>query len=368
LGELKQKEGRKVLFFEAGGKNMGMKISSFGRLADGREAKLVTIANTNGMSVEVTNYGAALVSAVTPDKNGCHADVILGYADVTDYAKNGGFLGAVIGRSGNRIGGASFELNGVRYNLAKNENGNNLHSGPDGYDTKIWEMETDEGAGSVTFSYHSADMEQGYPGNFDVSVTYTLTEDNEIKITYTGKADKDTIANMTNHSYFNLEGHDSGSILDHILWIDADAITAVDAESIPTGEIRRVEGTPFDFRTAKAIGRDIEMDDDQLKKGGGYDHNFALNTDGSMKKIAEVTAPVSGRKMEVFTDCVGVQFYTGNFIEDSWIGKDGKPYGKRTGFCLETQFYPDAINHENFASPVLKAGDVYHTTTIYKFS
>lgn len=347
---------------------MGIKISSFGKLSDGREAKLITIANANGMTIELTNYGATLVSAVMPDKDGCYGDVILGYADVTDYAKNGGYLGAVIGRNGNRIGGAAFHMNGVTYELAKNENGNNLHSGPDGYDTKIWEMKADEDSQMVEFSYHSPDMEQGFPGNFDVTVSYTLTDNNEIKISYTGKSDKDTVANMTNHSYFNLEGHDSGTILEHVLWIDADAITAVDAESIPTGELRPVEGTPFDFRKPKAIGRDIEMEDDQLKKGGGYDHNFALNTDGTMKKIAEVTAPVSGRKMEVFTDCVGVQLYTGNFIEESWIGKDGKAYGKRAGFCLETQFYPDAVNHENFASPVLKAGDIYKTTTVYKFS
>ena len=347
---------------------MGIKISRFGKLADGREAKLVTLANTKGMTVEVTDYGATLVSVVVPDQNGRHADVVLGYSDVTDYAKNGGYLGATIGRNGNRIGGASFEINGRTFTLGKNENGNNLHSGPDGYDALIWNMKTNEENLSVTFSHHSPDMEQGYPGNYDVSVTYTLTADNELKIEYLGTCDQDTIANMTNHSYFNLDGHDSGSILDHTLWIDADAITTVDAESIPTGELYPVEGTPFDFRKAKTIGRDINADNDQLKKVGGYDHNFALNTDGTFKKIAEVTAPVSKRKMEVFTDCVGVQLYTGNYIENTWIGKDGKSYEKRGGLCLETQFYPDAIHHENFASPILKAGDTYKTTTVYKFS
>lgn len=347
---------------------MGMKISDFGKLADGREAKLVTIANKNGMTIEVTNYGATLVGIVVPDKNGRHDDVLLGYADVTDYAKNSGFLGACIGRSGNRIATASFEINGITYHLDQNEKQNNLHSGNDGYDSKIWDMETDEAASSVIFSRMSPDLEQGYPGNFKVSVTYTLTDDNEIKIHYQGVSDKDTIANMTNHSYFNLEGHDSGSILDHLVQIDADGYTEVDAELIPTGVIAPVEGTPFDFRIAKAVGRDIEMDHEQLKMGGGYDHNFVLNTDGTLKKIAEVTAPVSGRKMEVYTDCVGVQFYTGNFIEDTWIGKDGKAYQKRGGLCLETQFFPDAIHHENFPSPILKAGDTYSTTTIYKFS
>ena len=346
---------------------MGIKVSEFGRLADGREAKLVTISNKNGMAIEVTNYGATLVSAVVPDKTGRAADVILGYADVTDYAKNGGFLGATIGRSGNRIGKAEFELNGVTYRLDQNENGNNLHSGAAGYDTLIWEMQVNEEGGSVTFTHHSPDGEQGYPGNFDVSVTYTLTDENEIKIHYEGISDKDTIANLTNHSYFNLEGHDFGSILDHELMIDADAFTVVDHESIPTGEVRPVEGTVFDFRTPKAIGKEIEAEEEQLKFTGGYDHNFVLNTDGTMKKVAEVKAPVSGRKMEVYTDCLDVQFYAGNFIEEAWIGKDGNPYQKRSGFCLETQFAPDAVHHDNFPSPVLKAGEKYDTTTINKF-
>lgn len=347
---------------------MGIKVSSFGKLKDGREAKLVTIANAGGMTIEVTDYGATLVSAVTPDKNGGYADVVLGYADVTDYANNGGYLGATIGRSGNRIANASFSINGVTYQMDKNENGNNLHSGAAGYDKLIWEMQTDDAHNAVTFSHHSPDMEQGFPGNFDVSVTYTLTDDNEIRLSYRGRSDKDTIANLTNHSYFNLEGHDSGSILEHSLWIDADAITATDAESIPTGELRPVEGTPFDFRQEKPIGRDIGQDDEQLKMGGGYDHNFALNTDGTMKLVARAKAPASGRVMEVYTDCVGVQLYTGNFIEDTQIGKDGRAYHSRGGFCLETQFFPDAVNHPNFPSPVLRAGEPYETTTVYKFS
>ncbi len=347
---------------------MGMKISRFGKLQDGREAHLVTLANANGMTIEVTDYGATLVSAVVPAKDGTCADVVLGYADVTDYAKNGGYLGAVIGRCGNRIGGAEFSINGVSYKMEKNENGNNLHSGPNGYDSIIWEMKADAEKNTVEFSHHSPDMDQGFPGNFDITVTYTLTDENEIRIAYKGKADQDTIANLTNHSYFNLEGHDSGTILEHVLWIDADAITEADAESIPTGRLLPVEGTPFDFRTPKPIGQDIEQDNEQLKNGGGYDHNFALNTDGSMKKVACVKAPASGRTMEVYTDCVGMQLYTGNFIEDTQIGKDGRAYHKRMGFCLETQFFPDAIHHENFKSPVLKAGETYETTTIYKFS
>lgn len=347
---------------------MGIKVSSFGKTKDGCEAHLATITNANGMTVEVTDYGAAWVAAVTPDKNGACADVVLGYADVTDYVNNGGHLGGTIGRNGNRIANAVFTINGVEYALARNENKNNLHSGPAGYDRLIWEMKTDDACNAVTFFRRSPHMEQGFPGNFDIAVTYTLTEDNAVRIDYRGEADQDTIANLTNHSYFNLEGHDSGSILDHVLWIDADAFTATDAESIPTGELRSVEGTPFDFRTEKPIGRDIEKEDEQLKMGGGYDHNFALNADGSLKCIAKVKAPVSGRVMEVFTDCVGVQLYTGNFLKDTQIGKDGKAYGKRGGLCLETQFFPDAVHHGNFASPVLKAGEAYATTTIYKFS
>ncbi|MDO4521595.1 MAG: aldose epimerase family protein [Eubacteriales bacterium] len=347
---------------------MGITVTDFGKLEDGRCAKLFTLANGNGMSIEVTDFGATLVGAVVPDREGKHEDVILGYADVTDYTKYGGFLGAVIGRSGNRIGGAEFTINGVKYTLDKNENGNNLHSGKQGYDSVIWEAKVDESALSVVFSHHSPDGDQGYPGNFDVTVTYTLTEENEIRLDYRGVSDKDTIANLTNHSYFNLDGHESGSILEHTLWLNADAITAVDAESIPTGEIRPVDGTPFDFREPKTIGRDIESDDDQIQKGGGYDHNYVLCPGEGVRKIAEVVGPKSGRRMEVFTDCVGVQFYTGNFMDETSISKDGKAYHKRDGFCLETQFFPDAIHHENFASPILKAGEEYHTTTIYKFS
>ena len=347
---------------------MGISISDFGRLEDGRSAKLITIANNNGMTVEVSDYGATLVSAVVPDKNGSCADVILGFGDVTDYAKNGGFLGAVVGRSGNRIAGGAFEINGKKYQLDKDENGNNLHSGLNGYEHMTWDTSIDEENLSVTFSLHDADMSQGYPGNLDISVTYTLTADNALKLQYRGAADQDTIVNPTNHAYFNLEGHDSGTILDHILMIDADGITEVDQECIPTGVILPVEGGVFDFRTPKVIGLEIYADDVQLHMGKGYDHNFALNTDGTMKKVAEVTAPVSGRKMEVFTDCVGIQFYAGNCIPEGTIGKDGKAYEVRTGFCLETQFYPDAIHHDNFKSPVLKAGEKFYSETVYKFS
>ena len=348
---------------------MGISKRTFGVTKGGKETFLYTITNKNGMKAAVTNFGAILTQLIVPDAKGGSRDVVLGFDSVTGYEGNDCFFGSTIGRNANRIGGASFEIDGVKYELAANENGNNLHTDKEhGFHKAIWNAEVLEAENAVKFTYRSPDGENGFPGNLDMSVTYTLQEDNAIRIDYDGVSDKKTVINVNNHSYFNLEGHDSGIILDHVLWIDADGITAVDAESIPTGEILPVEGTPFDFREEKPIGRDIEQDNEQLRIGCGYDHNFALNTDGSMKKIAQVKAPVSGRVMEVFTDCVGVQLYTGNFIENTQIGKDGKAYDKRFGFCLETQFYPDAVNHENFASPILKAGETYHTETIYRFS
>ncbi len=350
---------------------MGITVKDFGIVESVGSTKLYTITNNNGMTIQVTNFGATLVSAMVPDKDGNMADVILGYDNAQSYDKNGGFLGATIGRSGNRIGKAAFTLNGVSYSLEKNENGNNLHSGSKGYDKRIWKSVAKEDKNAVVFSLESPDGDEGYPGDFSVTVTYTLTDKNEIKIEYNGKGDAnlDTIANLTNHSYFNLEGHDYGTILDHMLMINADNITAVDAECIPTGELRPVKNTPFDFRKLKRIGDEIDADDDQIQKGGGYDHNFAMNVKGNRRqKFAEVVAPVSGRKMEVFSDCVGMQFYAGNFIENTWVGKGNVSYQKRGGLCLETQYYPDAIHHENFASPILKKGEKYKTTTVYRFS
>ena len=348
---------------------MGIKKSRFGKTRDGKEAAIITLMNQNGMGIEVSNYGATLVAVTVPDKAGHTKDVVLGYEDVMDYIVNPGYFGATIGRNGNRIGGASVTIDGKEYPIDKNENSNNLHSGFKGYDSILWDMEILADELTVKFFHHSPDGEQGFPGNFDVSVTYTLTEDNELQIHYKGRSDADTIANLTNHSYFNLKGHDKGDVLDHNMWIDADAITTVDSESIPTGEIRNVFGTPMDFTVPKKIGADIETDYDQLLLGGGYDHNYVLNNqNGQVRKIAEVSEEESGCRMEVFTDCVGVQFYTGNFIKENCSGKDGIPYTKRSGFCLETQFYPDANHHEVFPSSILKAGEEYNTKTIYKFS
>ncbi|MDY3920343.1 MAG: aldose epimerase family protein [Candidatus Limivivens sp.] len=342
----------------------------FGKTGKGEEASLITLTNKNGMRVSVTDLGATLVAACVPDGKGVLTDVILGYREAKDYETYGGFFGAVIGRSGNRIGKAEFELNGKVYHLEKNEKGNNLHSGSSGFDKRIWKTELLEAENAVRFTLESPDGDEGYPGNMTASVTYTLTEDNGISLHYQAKADADTIANMTNHSYFNLAGHErQGDICDHVLWLDADSFTPTDEESIPTGEIRSVKGTPFDFTSPKQIGLEIDSDYEQIVKGGGYDHNFVLNHQGEgIRKIAEVTLPSAGRKMEVFTDLPGVQFYAGNFIGEEKTGKGGVHYGKRQGLCLETQFYPDAIHHENFPGPVLKAGELYDTTTIYRFT
>ncbi len=352
-----------------GEKNMGMKTSAYGKTADGKQVTIVTVVNDKGMGMEVMDYGATLVSVTVPGKDGKLRDVVLGYDDVADYMRHGGYLGATIGRNGNRIGKSVVTIGGKEYQMDKNEGENDLHSGFHGFDKRIWEMEFNEDKLSVTFKLHSPDGDQGLPGNVDVKVTYTLTEENAIQIHYEGRPDADTILNMTNHSYFNLDGHDSGDVLKQKLWLDADAYTVVDAESIPTGENASVEGTPMDFRIEKTIGRDIEDDFEQLKLTDGYDHNFVLNHQGEgIRRVAKGTGAQSGIVMEVYTDLPGVQFYTANFVTPEQIGKGGCAYDKRTAFCLETQVYPDANHHENFPTSIVKAGEKYETTTIYRFS
>lgn len=351
---------------------MGIKKELFGKSLDDQDVFLYEITNGAGMTIGVSDFGATLVKILVPDKWGKLRDVALGYDSAQGYHDNPCHFGAVIGRNGNRIGGARFTLNGKEYQLAVNDNKNNLHSGPDWYRTRKWEVkETDQEKNAVVFGLYSPDMDQGFPGNFTAQVTYTLTEDNEIQIHYQGIADQDTIVNMTNHSYFNLAGHDGGrkALLEHKVQILAPEYTPVgDSESIPTGEIASVEGTPMDFRVPKKIGQDLEEDFEQLKFGGGYDHNYALTRKkGPMKKAAAAEYEESGIVMEVFTDLPGMQFYIGNFI-DNEKGKGGCIYEKRGGFCMETQYYPDACNQDNFESPVLKAGDKYDTTTVYKFS
>ena len=343
-----------------------MKQRSFGTGKNGEAATLYTIENKNGMVMEVSDFGATLYSLIVPDKDNNPCDVVLGYDSPDGYmGPSGTGFGATIGRNGNRIGKARFVLNGKTYELDKNNNGNNLHSGLDYYHYRMWEVkETTEN--SITFSLHSPDGDQGYPGTFDVDVTYTLTEDNALQIDYHGVPQADTIVNMTNHSYFNLNGHASGNILEQEVWVDADAFTATDDELIPTGEIVPVEGTPMDFRVKKKIGRDIGENYEALVFGGGYDHNWCLNNNGKFAKVIEMSSDVSGITMEVYTDLPGVQIYSGNYLGEE-KGKDGIVYHQRQGICFETQHYPDAINHDNFPSPVVKAGEEYRTRTVYKF-
>ena len=350
---------------------MGIVKEPFGKSPDSREVFLYEITNKNQMSISVSDFGATLVKILVPDREGKKRDVALGYDSAEGYYDNPCHFGAVIGRNGNRIGKARFTLNGKGYRLAVNDNENNLHSGPDWYRTRVWEVKkVDQEQNAVTFGLTSPDMDQGFPGTFTVQVTYTLTDENEIQIHYEGEADQDTIVNMTNHSYFNLAGHNAGPevLLDHQVQILAPEYTPVaDPQSIPTGEIAPVAGTPMDFQRPKRIGQDLETDFQQLKFGGGYDHNYALSREkGSVKQAARTECKESGIAMEVYTDLPGMQFYIGNFI-DNERGKEGCVYQKRGGFCMETQYYPDACNQSNFQSSVLKAGDKYDTVTIYKF-
>ena len=343
-----------------------MNKRAFGFNKKGEVATLYTFENSSGMVMEVTDFGATLYSLHIPTESG-KLDVVLGYDDPAGYeGPSGTFFGATVGRNANRIGKASFAINGVQYQIDKNDNGkNNLHSGFDFQSFRVWNVK-EIGHNTITFALHSPDGDQGYPGALDIAVTYTLTEDNTVKIDYLGVPQADTIVNYTNHSYFNLNGHASGAITKHMVWVDADHYTPADAESIPTGEIVPVEGTPMDFRTKKEVGRDIDADFESLNFGKGYDHNWCLNNDGKFAKVAEMTGDVSGITMEVYTDLPGVQIYSGNFLVEE-PGKGGVVYTHRNGICFETQYYPDALNHENFPSSVCKAGETYKTTTVYKF-
>lgn len=338
---------------------------AFGKTSQGWETSLYTLENAGGMKITVSDYGATLVNVFVPDREGTVRDVVLGYDDAAGYEAGDKFFGATVGRIANRIGGAEFELNGKTYRLEKNNNGNNLHSGLNFYNKRMWKVEEADDA-HVVFSLNSPDGDQGYPGEVDLQVTYTLTDENEVKIHYHGVPVDDTIINMTNHSYFNLNGEGSESAMGQSAWINADAFTVADSESIPTGEIAPVEGTPMDFRTAKALGRDIEEDYEQLRFGGGYDHNWALNGTG-YRKVASLQSEESGILMEVFTDLPGMQVYCSNFLEGD-KGKNGAVYGRRCAVCFETQYFPDAVHKENFEGPVVRAGEVYDTTTAYKFS
>ena len=344
---------------------MSIEKTVFGTTKQGNSVSLYTISNQHGTKIAVTDLGATLVKVIVKDKNGTPKDVVLGYDTPQKYEEASKFFGAIVGRCANRIGGASFELNGKTYTLAQNNNGNNLHSGMDFFNVRIWDV-IKEDNNQLTFALESRDGDQGYPGTVKIEVTYTLTEDDTVKIEYYAVPDQDTILNMTNHSYFNLDGHEKKDVLAQRVWIDADTFTRADAESIPTGEIVPVEGTPMDFRTKKAIGKEIETDYEALNFGKGYDHNWVLNNKGEFAKVAEMSSEESGITMEVYTDLPGMQLYTGNFIVDA-KGKGGAHYHKRQAACFETQFFPDAIHKENFAGPVCEKGETYETTTMYKF-
>lgn len=342
-----------------------VRVETFGSTSKKEEAVLYTLTNEKGMSASITNYGAALVKLNVPDKEGKLRDVVLGYDDVTGYEKGGGSFGAPVGRNANRIGGAVITIQDKTYELEKNDNGNNLHSGTNYYNKRIWNVgeKTDS---KIEFVLHSPDGDQGYPGTLDMHVTYELTEDNELRLIYDAVPDQDTIINMTNHSYFNLDGHDSGNVLKELVTLDADYFTRADAQSIPTGELVDVTGTPMDFRMPRALGEAIDADYEAVRLGKGYDHNWVLKNNGKFDKVAQAVSEKSGIVMEVWTDLPGMQMYTANFL-DNEHGKNGAVYGIRDAVCFETQYFPDAVHHENFASPICKKGIPYHTVTSYKF-
>ena len=337
---------------------MSIRVEAFGTTKDGQQVKKYILENGKGMKVVVLNLGAGLAELWVPDQDGALRDVVWGYEKAEDYEVNGPDFGAIVGRNANRIGGAVITIAGKDYTLAKNNGENNLHSGPDMYFTRMWKgVVADDN--KVEFSLHSPDGDQGYPGNADITVSYTLTDDGELQIVYQGKADQDTIFNLTNHSYFNLDGQESDSVLEQKVWLDADAFTPGDAGLIPTGEIRDVTGTPMDFRTEHMIGERIDADYEPLKQAGGYDHNYVLKNEGKYALCGKLISQKSGICMEVSTDLPGIQLYSANFLENEKGGKEGRTYGRRSAICFESQYFPDACHHENFQSPIVKAGEVY---------
>ncbi|MDD4872301.1 MAG: galactose mutarotase [Kiritimatiellae bacterium] len=343
----------------------------FGKTSDGRKVSLYTLTNVKGCVVKITNYGGIVTIILVPDKTGKMGDVALGYDKLEDYIKANPFFGALVGRYGNRICKGKFTLNGREYTLAVNNGENALHGGLKGFDKVVWkakEKKVDNGL-ALELVYVSKDMEEGFPGTLTSKVTYTWTDDNELKIDYEATTDKDTIVNLTQHNYYNLAGAGERDNLDHEVMIAADRFTPVDKGLIPTGELKPVKGTPFDFTTPTKIGARINQEDEQLKFGGGYDHNWVLNnSSGKLALAATVYEPTSGRFMEVFTTELGLQFYTGNFLNGTNIGKGGKVYRHRYGFCMETQYFPDSPNKPEFPTTVLKPGQVYRQTTVYRFS
>lgn len=345
---------------------MAVQKELFGKTPEGKEIYRYWLENSGGIKAGVINYGAILVNLFVPDKDGKVDDVVLGYDNLEGYLEHNNFFGATVGPNANRIADAKFTLNGKTYQLDVNDGANNLHSHLElGYHRRVWDVQ--EGDNSVTFLLQDEDGSMGFPGNKSVQVTYTVTVDNELKIHYQAQSDQDTILNMTNHSYFNLAGHDKGNIHDHMLTLKASTYTAIVPGAIPTGELASVEGTPLDFLREKRIGDEIDSQAEQIRMVKGYDHNWVIDgADGTLREIAEVFEPVSGRRMKVYTDLPGVQFYSGNGMENH-VGKAGAGYQNRSGLCLETQYYPDTANKPQFPSAVFGPSRKYDTVTIYRF-
>ncbi|MBN2643381.1 MAG: galactose mutarotase [Victivallales bacterium] len=356
---------------------MAIDKALWGKTSSGEQAELFTLSNSNGMIAKISNYGGIITELHVPDKHGDIADVVLGFDSLAEYEEKSPYFGAVIGRYANRIAGGKFTLNGKEYTLAVNEfpkRNTHLHGGVTGFDKVIWDAkayENSEGA-VLELSYRSKDGEEGYPGNLNVKTIYILTPDNSLRMTFSATTDQDTVVNMTNHSYFNLSGEGSGTILDHQVKINANAFTPVNHELIPTGEMLPLDGTPLDFRISKSIGRDINADFEQLRQCGGFDHNFVIDrkADNTLAWAVEVYEPTSGRRMEVYTTQPGVQFYAGNCLSEKadLFGKSGHFHPAHSGFCFETQHFPDSPNQPHFPSTVLKAGNTYCHTAEYKFS
>jgi aldose 1-epimerase len=347
----------------------GVEQERFGA-RDGRPVILYTLKNSHGLEVHAMNYGGIIQAIRVPDRKGQFADIVLGHDTAEGYMPNPPYLGAIVGRYANRIANGTFTLDGKTYTLPKNDGPNTLHGGTTRtFDKVVWESRPLKDKTGVAFEYLSKDGEEGFPGNLKVKVTYTLTDSNELVIDYEATTDKATPINVSQHSYFNLKGAGNGDILDHEVMLNADRFTPVDKNLIPTGELRAVKGTPFDFTTSTKIGSRIEDNYEQLVLGHGYDHNFVLNRKGSgMTVAARVYEPTTGRVLEVTTTQPAVQFYTGNFLDGTITGKEGHVYKRRYGFCLETQHYPDSPNHPDFPTTILKPGETFHQTTAFKFS
>lgn len=349
-------------------------MKSFGKTPDGREAQLFTLRNAGGLTADITDFGATVVRLFAPDRHGDLSDVVLGFDSVDGYARSPGpYFGATIGRCGNRIAHGRFTLDGKAYQLATNNSPGgipcHLHGGKIGFDKRLWSTAGVSADGSsLRLGYHSPDGEEGYPGNVDVTVTFTLTDNNELRIEYAATTDKPTLVNLTNHSYFNLAGEGGRTVLGHVLTLNAARYLPVNQGLIPTGELAPVSGTLLDFRAPHTIGDRIERPNEQLRFAAGYDHCFALDSDGGEPVVAAVVLePLSGRELEVLTTEPGIQFYSGNFLDGTLLGKNGHAYERRSGFCLETEHFPDAPNHPSFPSIVLRPGQTYASTTVYRF-